>query len=171
MKRDLSRYYPPGCDREKWNGMAVLGLIAMGFVQVVIYFYRFSMAYDMLNWDVKHTVIISGNVKMAPFSMLTKSCIIPLLLFIAYCILWAVLLRASFSQYSSSIYIMKRLPSSRELWIRCVSAPAMFAVIAIAVSAVLILFFRLHYGAKVPGMCIPEDMAEYMRSIGGYTPW
>ena len=70
MKRDISRYYPPGCDREKWSGMAVLGLVAMGFAQLAIYFYRFSSAYDMLNWDNKHTVIINGNVKMAPFSML-----------------------------------------------------------------------------------------------------
>ncbi len=171
MKRGITRFYPPGYDYEKWNGRAILLIVAMVMAQLIIYAGRFGAAFGDLYWNNDHTVIIDGRIKMPPFPELAKGCLLPLAVFAVYCILWAVLMRATFSQNSNSIYIMKRLDSSKELWIRCISAPAAFTLIALLATAAMLLIFRLHYEARVPDMCNPADLSDYLRSLEGYTSW
>ena len=156
MKRlDISRFYPPGYDYGRWNGYAAMALAVCGIAQIILYSSAFSSAYGQLDWNWDHTRIVSGKIKMAPFADVAGGCWAPLVIFALYCVLWAVLLRLYFSQYSNSIYIMRRLSSNRELAVRCLAGPAAFALCALALSLILMLFFRLYYNAVVPDMCKP----------------
>lgn len=64
---------------------------------------------------------------------------------------------ASFSQQTKSIYVMKRLPSSRELHRRCLTMPAAALAAGILVCAVLLLLFVLVYRHSVPARCMPPE--------------
>ncbi len=169
-KLDISKYYPPGYDRRKWNTFAIMALVALAFAVLVSYSGRFEQAYNMLHWNLNHTEIISGSVKMQPFAQILKGIFTAFWVFAAYCVLWGVMMRSYFTQYSNSIYIMKRLESRRELVRRCVSAPAVLLLAGFLLCLAEMLLMRANYVAKIPAMCIDPmehapSLAEYLRAF------
>ena len=156
-KRDLSKYYPPGYDYQRWNSYAIIALVVLAFAVLIAYSGRFSDAYSKLDWNRYHTEILSGSIKMQPFAEMLRGSLALFWIFAAYCVLWGVMMRAYFSQYSNSIYIMKRLESRKELIRRCASAPAVLFAAGLLLSVVAILLMWLHYNARVPKMCMPPD--------------
>ena len=168
-KHDLSKYYPPGYNYEKWNSFAISALVILMFAILIAYSDRFSDAYSELDWNRYHTEILSGRVKMQPFAEMLRGSLSLFWIFAAYCVLWGVMMRASFSQYSNSIYIMKRLESRKELIRRCAAAPAVLFAAGLLLCIVAILLMRLHYNAKVPPMCMPPagsfGLADFLRAF------
>ena len=60
-KRDLSKYYPPGYDYQRWNSYAIIALVVLAFAVLIAYSGRFSDAYSKLDWNRYHTEILSGS--------------------------------------------------------------------------------------------------------------
>ena len=154
-KRDLSKYYPPGYDYQKWNSFAVVALVILFIALLLVYTNRYNSAWMGLNWNYNKTAIVDGSVKMPPFRELLSGSFTAFWIFAAYCVLWGVMMRAYFSQYSNSIYIMRRLQSRKELIRRCTAAPAALLAAGFVICLLLSLLLRLHYRASVPDMCIP----------------
>ena len=62
---------------------------------------------------------------------------------------------ASFSRQSKSIYVMKRLPSAKELHVRCLTIPAVACAVGFLVSLILLALFAAVYHHGVPARCMP----------------
>ena len=146
-KRDLSKYYPPGFDYERWNGFAVLALVILLLAVLITYI-------GMIYKDFHHQ-IFDPEKKMKLFSDILAGSFSAFWIFAACCALWAVMMRAYFSMYSNSIYIMKRLESRSELVVRCIAAPAAFIIAAFVLCVIMILLMRIHYQLAVPKICMP----------------
>ena len=153
-KRDLSKYYPPGFDYERWNTFAVLALVILLLAVLITYSSKYSYAYSLLYKDWHH-MIIDESRTMQTFGSILAGTFSAFWIFTACCALWAVMMRAYFSMRSNSIYIVKRLKSSRELVVRCIAAPAAFLIAAFVLCVIMILLMRLHYQLAVPKICMP----------------
>ena len=62
---------------------------------------------------------------------------------------------ASFFRQSKSIYVMKRLPSAKELHVRCLTIPAVACAVGFLVSLILLAIFAAVYHHGVPARCMP----------------
>ena len=62
---------------------------------------------------------------------------------------------ASFSRQTKSIYVMKRLPSAKELHVRCLTIPAVACAVGFLVSLILLAIFAAVYYHGVPARCMP----------------
>ena len=62
---------------------------------------------------------------------------------------------ASFSRQSKSIYVMKRLPSAKELHVRCLTIPAVACAVGFLISLILLAIFAAVYHHGVPARCMP----------------
>ena len=62
---------------------------------------------------------------------------------------------ASFSRQTKSIYVMKRLPSAKELHVRCLTIPAVACAVGFLVSLILLAIFAAVYHHGVPARCMP----------------
>ena len=164
-KHDISRFYPPGYDYGKWNCFAILTLVALAIANLIRYGNRFGRAYNSLNWNINHTYLIDTSIKMEHFRTIVQGSTAAFWFLLAYCVLWALAIRSYFTRYSNSIYIMKRLSSSRELTIRCIAAPLALAAAGLLLSILMILIFRVHYQASVPAGCLPPDNAFMLMDI------
>ena len=64
-----------------------------------------------------------------------------------------------------SIYVMKRLPSAKELHVRCLTIPAGACAVGFLVSLILLAIFAAVYHHGVPARCMPP--AETFTDLGG----
>ena len=62
---------------------------------------------------------------------------------------------ASFSRQTKSIYVMKRLPSAKELHVRCLTLPAVACAVGFLVSLILLAIFAAVYHHGGPARCMP----------------
>ncbi len=90
-----------------------------------------------------------------------------------YCLEGAILLAirnyCSFLRQSKSIYLMKRLPDQKELYVRCLAGPVIVAVLATLIVVTLLLWFRsvyLNLPKTLPGLILPEYQGiDFWRTI------
>ncbi len=169
-KRDISRFYPPGYNYSDWNSYMVLVLVALAIANLVRYATRFDQAFSLIYKDFQHQ-IFDPNKKMELFGDLIPGNMAAFWILLVYCVLWALSIRSYFTRYSNSIYIMKRLESRRELWIRCTAGPLALALMGLALCLLMTAIFRLHYNAAVPAECMqPQPGLSLKDLINAFLP-
>ena len=155
MKIDLSRFAPLGLDGNREWHWILSGWIVAGISAIL----NFSNQYtDALSWLYLYGMgskkLISGAV-MEPFSRLVLGCDVGFSLVCLAMVLLGIYHYYYHNQSSKPIYLMRRLPSSWELHIRCLGIPVMGAVGAMAILGVLTVVFYLIYYFCTPAQCLP----------------
>lgn len=149
----LSRFLPLGMDQKpviRW----LLGGAALGAVLDIFFFSSYSTAKQGLyRWGTTKQ-LLPGAV-MAPFASLLGyslyGCVIGMLSMIPL----AVYFWSFHHQGSKSIYTMRCLPRRRELVVRCLTVPALGALLyALELLILLLLNFAI-YWLCTPEQCLP----------------
>ena len=156
-KPDISRYFPPGYNIKKSVGAFASLAAVMMLAELIMFSTVFQNAKQYgLVWNQSHTKITDPSVKMADFNQLLSGRALPFWILALACIFWAAALYQYFKRKSSSIYIMKRLKSSVELYRRVLAAPVAMILAGLVLSIIMILIMRLIYINGVPKECMPQ---------------
>ena len=94
--------------------------------------------------------VLDHHRKMAPFSEVLGSSLVPTIVLALIALLSAILLYASFYQGSRSIYLMRRLSDKNELRRRVWTVPLLWAGAALLLTVALFWIFYGSYMLKTP---------------------
>ncbi len=156
MRADLTRYVPPGVNFRvelKWLGTGLL----LSFFYSLIFLINYSNHYGSLFWYNGTEKVLLEGAAMPDFIEILGNSLVGFLI-LAIC-MTAVLLYhyAYYYQGSKSIYLMKRLPSRRELWRRCVIFPVLAVAVCLFFAFLLLLIYFEIYIAFTPKACLTPD--------------
>ena len=155
MKIDLSRFVPLGLEGEKEGQWILLGWGISALAAMIQFANQYHDALSRLyNHMLGGRRLIQGAV-MTPFSELVLGCEFGFVLMCLGLALLAVYHYHYHTQSSKPIYLMRRLPNSWELHIRCLGMPVMGAVGALAILGLLTILFFVIYLRCTPEQCLP----------------
>ena len=164
----IERQVPPGLDwwtEVKW---AVSGLAVGALWSLVAFFYQFSNACRRLyDWVGGKSVLVESRT-IDPFPELLVQAMAGLLLAMALTIPLAIYHYACHYLGSRSIYLMRRLPDGWELWRRCLTVPALLAVLCLGAIELLTILYFLVFLLLTPPPCLPaEPWRQLLCALGG----
>ena len=155
MKIDLSRFAPLGLDAGRQWQWILTGWIAAALSAMLNFANQYTDALARLYvYGLGSKKLISGAV-MAPFSRLVLDCDLGFSLVCLAMVLLGIYHYHYHTRDSKPIYLMRRLPSSWELHIRCLGIPFLGVVGAMAILGVLSVVFYLIYYFCTPAQCLP----------------
>ena len=164
----IERQVPPGLDwwtEVKW---AVSGLAVGALWSLVAFFYQFSNACRRLyDWVGGKSVLVESRT-IDPFPELLVQAMAGLLLGMLLTIPLACYHYAYYYLGSRSIYVMRRLPDRWELWRRCLTVPALLAVLCLGAIELLTILYFLVFLLLTPPPCLPaEPWRQLLCALGG----
>lgn len=155
MKIDLSRFAPLGLDANREWQWLLTGWIVAGISAILNFSNQYTDALSRLYlYGLGTRTLIAGR-RIEAFSRLVLGCDVGFSLVCLAMVLLGIYHYHYHSQDSKPIYLMRRLPSSWELHIRCLGIPVMGAVGAMAILGVLTVAFYLIYYFCTPAQCLP----------------
>ena len=153
--KKLARFAPPGDDlRTAFIAYVLALLLFVGFWgrgcvsgdrQALRELYEFRYG----------ALVLRNGVVMASLNSLIRHRLSGFWVYLLVCGFNAAANYASFSRQSKSIYVMKRLPSAKELHVRCLTIPAVACAVGFLVSLILLAIFAAVYYHGVPARCMP----------------
>ena len=155
-KIELSRLVPPGVDPKN----EIIGFVLLLFLVFLLstpFFARFHQAEHNLYYHYYEELVLKEGAVMEDINFLLRRTFLGAWLIPALSIADAVTYRLSFRKKSMSIYVMKRLPRSWELWRRCLTFPLLKLIVGIAFCALLLWIYYCTY-RSVPAQCLPETV-------------
>ena len=161
-KFSLRRFFPPG-----WKYIADLVIvIIIGLLLFSIDIEtRFSRQFRV---TLREVTVFHRADRMPEFNYFIGSAFGSYVFFLLICIIWAIILRMYFS-HNRSIYIMKRLNSGRELFLRTAAVPLVVAVMGLVICIAAILLMHRHYLTATPPEYLPPD--EPIEFFRAFIPW
>ena len=168
FSRWMVRQVPPGLNwwtEVKW---AVSGLVVGTLWSMVAFSYQFSNACNRLyEWAGGQQVLVESRT-ISPFPGLLTHAMVGLLLAMALTVPLAVYHYACHYLGSRSIYLMRRLPDGWELWRRCLTVPALLAVLCLGAIELLTILYFLVFLLLTPPPCLPaEPWRQLLCALGG----
>lgn len=164
----VARQVPPGLDwwtEVKW---AVSGLAVGALWSLVAFSYQFSNACRRLYEWVGGKYVLVESRTIAPFPELLVQTMAGLLLGMLLTIPLACYHYAYYYLGSRSIYVMRRLPNRWELWRRCLTVPALLAVICLGAIELLTILYFLIFLLITPDSCLPQEpWQQLLYALGG----
>lgn len=164
----IARQVPPGLDwwtEVKW---AVSGLAVGALWSLVAFSYQFSNACRRLYEWVGGKYVLVESRTIAPFPELLVQTMAGLLLGMLLTIPLACYHYAYYYLGSRSIYVMRRLPNRWELWRRCLTVPALLAVICLGAIELLTILYFLIFLLITPDSCLPQEpWQQLLYALGG----
>ena len=164
----MTRQVPPGLDwwtELKW---AVSGLGVGALWSLTAFGYQFSNALRRLyDWVGGKSILVESRT-IDPFPELLYQAMAGLLLGILLTIPLACYHYAYHYLGSRSIYLMRRLPDGWELWRRCLTVPALLAVVFLLTIELLTFLYFLIFLLATPDACLPtEPWRQLAYALGG----
>lgn len=159
-KYRIKDLFPPGADYRTI-------IIAMTGILLVL----FSFGYGVIqNRYEEYVRFHDYSIKTAPDIMYFLDGTLWVYPVCLECALFLVIYNYySFRWKSKSIYLMKRLPDQKELHVRCLAGPVIFAALATIIVITLLLWFRsayLNLPKTLPGLNLPEYRGiDFWRTI------
>ena len=157
-KSSISRFFPPGREyRTELGLIAAFGIVVLVINIEAVYvsqFYNHLRSIERFHemdslWSFNY--YIEGACGWYWF-------------FLLICIVWAVLLRWYFS-HNRSIYIMKRLDSVKELFLRTAAMPLAMAVTGFVICIIAVLLMHLHYNTAAPEYALQGEPIKLWRAF------
>lgn len=148
MSGTMKNWTPPGIEPQRELRWLRRGLIAAVLWAVVLYFWLYTAAYQLLFSYVNGKKIPVPNAQMPPFRELLR---LPMLGFAVAAAAMAILILLHYvyySQGSHGMYLMRRLPDKGLIHRQCWTMPLLgLAVLAAAalVTAALAYFFYMYF--------------------------
>ena len=154
-KSSISRFFPPG---RKYK--AELGVI-IGF-GIIVYIISIGTYISRYSFALREIEKFHSMNNMGYFNDYIVSIFGAYWFFLLICIVWAVILIWYFL-HNRSIYIMKRLDSGRELFLRTAVVPLFLAVTGFAVCILAILLMHHHFYTATPTKyLLPDEPIEFL---------
>lgn len=152
----LKKLVPPGMEYKPELRFYITGLICAGLYSLRFLVRYFDARYELFEHYDYESVLIEG-AKIADFRSLLGSAPAGFA-FIAVCgLVYIIYHYLYFRQGSKSIYLMKRLPSKRELHKRAIALP-LLAILGCAVAAlIVVLIYFAVYMLATPRQCLPPN--------------
>ena len=154
MKIEFSKYVPVGISHREevqWIGTALL----LAFFYSLKFFIAYGQGYNALFYRQNSQKIFFQDAYMPDFVVLLGHSLTGFAI-IALTMLGLIAYHYAFHyQGSKSIYLMKRLPSRRELWRRCLSIPLTTMLLCLLLSILLLLIYYAFYMLITPAQCLP----------------
>lgn len=155
MRIDFDRFVPLGLDGKNESQWILAGLIVSALSALINFSNQYTDALSRLYvYGLGTKRLIPGAV-MAPFYQTVMGCEVGFTLVCLAMALLAVYHYHYHTQGSKSIYLMRRLPRSWELHMRCLGLPVLGAAGAMASLGLLTVFFYLIYRFCTPAQCLP----------------
>ena len=150
---DLSRFAPPGIDWRKERNALCWGLAGQS-VYSMQFLLRFVSARSALYWINGSYRKLKEDVAMVDFETLLEG------VFLGVPVFWLAALGFALWHYgyhhmeSKSIYLMRRLPDSRERHRRCWALPAAACALSLLSAFALLMLYYGIYMAFTPEQCL-----------------
>ena len=151
-KIDWAQHFPPGFEWQHEKGLFTVFLSFAAGWAIIGYFSRLSTELEELEkgYDMAYFYDVLGNA----FSWFP--------IVIAVMLLTIVIHYAHHHSGSKSIYLMRRLPDKWELHRRCITAPAVSALVALLVAVILFFIFYAAYMILMPEVCLKPGQLEQL---------
>ena len=159
---DLSRYMPMGRTASSQPMQGGIFMLVVATLRAVVelmdnYLHARDALYEItppIGANTFHRVLVPGAV-IRPFSELIQSSLDFFPWFWAF-MLWEVVDCYLYHRRGSmSIYLMRRLPDSRELHRRCWGRPLIWVGRSVLLMAAILLFYFVVYLVFTPKACLP----------------
>jgi hypothetical protein len=156
LNTKLARFAPPGLELKQEFQFFVIGTICAALYSLS-FLIRFTDALSQLYWrnGLERTLI--PDAVMPDFRELLGSSLAGFLVIGLCMIPFALYHYAYHRQGSKSIYLMRRLPDRWELHRRCLTLPALGAVICLILALLLLLLYFAIYLLATPDACLTPD--------------
>lgn len=144
----------PGSTLSSLNGAFIGGLTGsmLWFVTKYSRDYQALFTYDSV---LRKKTLVAG-ARIAPFTDYEGCALWLLVYFAIIAAVWAVLLYGSFSRWSRSLYLMRRLPEGRKpLFAYVLRAPVRYMVYGAMLCAVLLGVYYIIWRFITPESCLP----------------
>lgn len=167
MKRDLSRFFPPGMntnfERQFVVGLWVCSLIFSLTIFMGNYFNARSNLFAYYGGN--NTSVMRPDAEMQPFGALAERTMIGFTALILCMVGFAIYHYMYHKQGSKSIYLMRRLPDKGELHRRCLTVPIAVSLLAAVTVVILVIIYIAVYIFATPKGCIhpPVEWGELWR--------
>ena len=158
MKQNLYKYVPLGLDAEKEIRYFITAIISAAFFSTPI-IWRFASYYNGLFYSSgTHKVVYPGAV-MAPFRDIIGIFMLGFPVAAAYILGFMVFHYSYHTMGSKSIYLMKRLPDSRELHRRCLTLPLIALAVTVVTFLLLLGAYYAMYILITPDQCLVNSFS------------
>lgn len=164
MKHKIERYAPPGINIHLEIRYYFTGLLC-AFLYSMLFLIRYSNSLSKLYGWVGNNRVILPDAVMDDFYLILDSCLLGFVI-IAVAVLFLIVYHYMYHyQGSKSIYLMKRLPNSRELHFRCITLPLTGAVISMLLAIILLFAYYGIYIACTPKECLTPGQWQKLWSV------
>lgn len=153
--KKLARFAPPGDDLRTALIAYVLALLVFVVFWGLGFFSGYRQALRELYEFRYGALVLRNGAVMASLNSLIRHRLSGFWVYLLVCGFNAAANYASFSRQTKSIYVMKRLPSAKELHVRCLTIPAVACAVGFLVSLILLAIFAAVYYHGVPARCMP----------------
>ena len=145
-----------------------MGLTLGALWSAIVFLYRLDGAMDRLYEWVNRQRVLAETRTITPFPQLLEYAMTGLLLGMALTVPLALYHYACHYLGSRSIYLMRRLPDGWELWRRCLTVPALLAVLCLGAIELLTILYFLVFLLLTPPPCLPaEPWRQLLCALGG----
>lgn len=166
LARRLPRLFPAGWPWKITVEITLCALLVVWCSTVLLFLIHFDRAKIPLYSSLSER-ILDGHTHIVPFAEIFGRGLLGFWI-VALCLVLLPLFHFLWHwQGSKSIYLMRRLPRRRELYIRCLAGPAVLLVLTVLVAALSLLICVLNY-LSLPAGHLPEDP---WAGMGGILCW
>lgn len=157
----LKHLLPPGIDIQRELKYIALGLAgaaiySMGFI--IRYFSARSNLYYYDYMNGKQVRRLDTEAVITEFDILTEGIFAGFAVFLLFLLAVCIWHYIYHYQGSKSIWLMKRLPKSIELYRRCAAVPLIAAVIGVLIMGLLLGIYYGIYIIFTPECCLPPGI-------------
>ncbi len=158
MKKNLDKFVPLGLDANKEIRYFTTAIvIAVLFSTPVIW--RFAAFYNGLFFTTGTAKVIYPGAVMAPFRDIIGIFMLGFPVAAVYIIGFAVFHYSYHTIGSKSIYLMKRLPDSRELHRRCLTLPLTALAATVLIALLILAAYYAMYILITPDQCLVNSLS------------
>ena len=164
MSEKLKKLLPPGSNVKTAKTVGILTL-TLFILSSFVYLYNFLDAYEHLFYYAGESKFVHQGAKMPLFGELFRGRFFIIYLALCFAIAMSIANFKSFTVFSKSIYVMKRVPDKYELLRRCIGGPLLFLVCVLLIFLLFTVFYYLLYMHVPPRECIVS--LSFFQALGG----
>ena len=165
MRRELWWWVPAGVDlrqEAKWIG----GGLGISFLYSLTFFASYANENRALYWVRGSEKVLRDGAVMADFKAVLGNSLVGFWV-VALCMAALLVYHIVYHyQGSKSIYLMRRLPSRRELWRRCVALPLLAALLSLCLAMTALVLYYMFYMASTPEACLTPGQWQKLWGLG-----
>ena len=167
LARCLARLFPAGWPWQTTVEVTLCALLVSWCSAVLGFLIHFDEAKIPLYISLSQR-ILDRSTPIAPLAMIFGRGLLGFWI-VALCLVLLPLFHYLWHwQGSKSIYLMRRLPDGWELWRRCLTVPALLAVVFLLTIELLTFLYFLIFLLATPDACLPtEPWRQLAYALGG----